>query len=333
MKKLILLIIIPILSFGELTGPHYFDDPNGNTREYYLYVPSDLPENSALVYSLHGWGASGLSMSSYNGFNSLADTYKFLVCYPTALIDGDGGNSGWTSWNTNGLSDVDFILALNEELISEYQIDEAKVFSTGFSYGAEMSHHLARCQTTNIFAAIAPVGGAIFDYMDVCSPSINTSVFMLHGTTDNVVYYNGGDFEGYGPYMSAPDAIASWVDFNSCVFLESYEIPNSNNWTSGPINVEKYINEVNSTSVWFYSIVNLGHSWPTINNSEINASEEIWDFFMYVMNQNNTSSINEKSDPEILLQNSDILGRDTNSKGFNIEIYDDGSVQKKYVIE
>jgi len=29
----------------------------------------------------------------------------------------------------------------------------------------------------------------------------------------------------------------------------------------------------------------------------------------------------------------DILGRDTNQKGFNIEIYDDGSVEKKYVIE
>ena len=28
-----------------------------------------------------------------------------------------------------------------------------------------------------------------------------------------------------------------------------------------------------------------------------------------------------------------VLGKDTNQKGFNIEIYDDGSVQKKYLIE
>ena len=34
-----------------------------------------------------------------------------------------------------------------------------------------------------------------------------------------------------------------------------------------------------------------------------------------------------------LIETLDILGRDTNSKGFNIEIYDDGSVEKKYVIE
>ena len=34
-----------------------------------------------------------------------------------------------------------------------------------------------------------------FDYMDICSPSVKTSVFLLHGTSDNIVYYDGGDFE------------------------------------------------------------------------------------------------------------------------------------------
>ena len=29
----------------------------------------------------------------------------------------------------------------------------------------------------------------------------------------------------------------------------------------------------------------------------------------------------------------DILGRETSNKGFNIEIYDDGSVEKKYLIK
>ena len=34
-----------------------------------------------------------------------------------------------------------------------------------------------------------------------------------------------------------------------------------------------------------------------------------------------------------LIKKMGILGRDTNGKGFNIEIYDDGSTEKKYVIE
>ena len=37
--------------------------------------------------------------------------------------------------------------------------------------------------------------------------------------------------------------------------------------------------------------------------------------------------------PHKLIKVIDILGKDTNQKGFNIEIYDNGSVEKKYVIE
>ena len=47
----------------------------------------------------------------------------------------------------------------------------------------------------------------------------------------------------------------------------------------------------------------------------------------------NNSLINESTTKKILLKTIDFLGRGTNSKGFNIEIYDDGSVEKKYVIE
>jgi len=34
-----------------------------------------------------------------------------------------------------------------------------------------------------------------------------------------------------------------------------------------------------------------------------------------------------------LLKITDILGRETTNKGFNIEIYDDGSVEKKYLMK
>ncbi len=41
----------------------------------------------------------------------------------------------------------------------------------------------------------------------------------------------------------------------------------------------------------------------------------------------------ELSNNKSLIKRIDILGRDKNQKGFKIEIYDDGSVEKKYVIE
>ena len=47
----------------------------------------------------------------------------------------------------------------------------------------------------------------------------------------------------------------------------------------------------------------------------------------------NISYINKSFKNRAKLKTIDILGRDTNSKGFNIEIYDDGSVEKKYLIK
>ena len=79
------------------------------------------------------------------------------------------------SQNKFSLSDIDFIQALNDSLQNEYQFDVNKVFATGLSYGAEMSYHLASCQTSNVFAAIATVGGAMWDFVNngwpiVCPP-------------------------------------------------------------------------------------------------------------------------------------------------------------------
>ena len=55
-------------------------------------------------------------------------------------------------------------------------------------------------------------------------------------------------------------------------------------------------------------------SWPL----ELNNNSELTDDFY---------------ENRIILKTIDILGRDSYRKGFDIEIYDDGSVQKKYVIE
>jgi poly(3-hydroxybutyrate) depolymerase len=259
MKKLLLtLLCLPFIGFGQ-DGPFYFTD-NNIQREFYLHIPNNLPANSPIVYVFHGWGGNGGQIMSSTAFNILSDQNNFAVCYPTALIDGDNGTSGLTSWNCSGLSDVDFIHALNDSLQNQYQFDENKIFATGFSYGGDISFHLARCQNSNIFDAIAPLAGTIFDYMNICLPSSNISVLVLHGTNDNVINFNGGNFPNYGPYMSAPDIVTNWVNYNSCSLDTSYsllDVNNDNNITD----VTKYHNINTGDKVWFYK-VNYGlHTW------------------------------------------------------------------------
>lgn len=44
-------------------------------------------------------------------------------------------------------------------------------------------------------------------------------------------------------------------------------------------------------------------------------------------------NISEYINSKSIIKTTDLLGRDAAQKGFKIEIYDDGSVEKKYVIE
>ena len=47
----------------------------------------------------------------------------------------------------------------------------------------------------------------------------------------------------------------------------------------------------------------------------------------------NNSFMQEQTNNKPLLKTIDILGRETTNKGFQLHIYDDGSVEKKYLIK
>ena len=336
MKKLLLLLLcVPLIGFSQ-DGPFYFTH-NNIQREFYLHIPNNLPSNSPIVYVFHGWGGDGEQIMLNTAFNILSDQNNFAVCYPTALIDGDHGISGLTSWNCSGLSDINFIHALNDSLQNQYQFDENRIFATGFSYGGDMSFHLARCQSKDVFDAIAPLAGTVFDYMNTCSTSTNISVLVLHGTNDNVIYYNGGNFPNYGNYMSAPSIVDDWAFYNSCFLDTSYsllDINNDNNITD----VTKYQNMNTGDKVWFYTVNNGLHAWFDVSpwgNDDFWASEEIWNFFSQV--GTNTTSLHNQENLAVkdLSKIINTLGQEIQSSLDHLlfYIYNDGTVEKKMIIE
>ena len=337
MRKLFLtLLVIPLFVCGQ-DGPFYFTH-NNIQRQFYFHIPNNLPANSPIVYVFHGHGGSGSSIMSNTAFNILSDQSNFAVCYPTGVVDG----SGLTAWDVGGLSDIDFIQALNDSLQNEYQFDVNRVFATGFSYGAEMSYHLASCQTSNVFAAIATVGGAMWDFVNngwpiVCPPSVDVSVFILNGTNDNVFNYYGGYYSGVGDYLSVDSAVSYWVNYGSCVLSTSYALPDINN-DNNLTEVTKYNNTNNGDKVWLYKVNNGLHEWFDVGpwgNDDFWASEEIWNFFSQV--GSNTTSLNDQKDDfnRRLLKTINVLGQEMQSSSNKLlfYIYDDGTVEKKIIIE
>ena len=173
--------------------------------------------------------------------------------------------------------------------------------------------------------------------MNICLPSSNISVLVLHGTNDNVINFNGGNFPNYGPYMSAPDIVTNWVNYNSCSLDTSYsllDINNDNNITD----VTKYHNINTGDKVWFYKVNNGLHTWFDVapwGNDDFWASEEIWNFFSEV--GANTTSLNNKdnlkeNNPSRIINT---LGQETQSSldCLLFYMYDDGTVEKRIIIE
>lgn len=127
------------------------------TREYILAVPDDYDPNHPyrLIFGWHPWGGSAEQTANmgYFGIESVSDGQAILVA-PEGQDFQDGG-LGWG--NENG-EDIDFLHAMLDRFGSELCIDQNRIFSTGFSFGAMFSFTLA-CSQSSMMRAIAPQAG------------------------------------------------------------------------------------------------------------------------------------------------------------------------------
>lgn len=140
-----------------LEGGRASIDVNGKMREYILYIPDNYDPNQAyrLIFGWHPWGGSAAQTEQmgYFGLESVSNGQAILVA-PEGQDYQDNG-LGWG--NENG-EDLDFMHAMVDRFSSELCIDQNRIFSTGFSFGAMFSFTLA-CSQDGLMRAIAPQAG------------------------------------------------------------------------------------------------------------------------------------------------------------------------------
>ncbi|SPM28892.1 Poly(3-hydroxybutyrate) depolymerase, partial [Mycobacterium terramassiliense] len=250
----------PPAGFVNGTSLHHLK-VGGLDRSYRLYKPVGLPASAPLVVVMHGYSGSGRQVERDYQWDGLADWGKFLVAYPDGLgrawnVDGETccGRSG-----RDGVDDVGFIRAAVADIAKNLGVDPARVYATGMSNGAIMSFTLA-C-TTDIFAAIGPVAGT---QLNACRAPRPTSVMQIHGTTDRLVPYGGG--QGFsvinGP--SVPDVNAFWRNVDQC------GAPTAT--ASGPVTTST-AGCAGGRAVVLVTVDGGGHEWPPF------ASQALWQFF------------------------------------------------------
>ncbi|MFT4611586.1 MAG: polyhydroxybutyrate depolymerase [Glaciecola sp.] len=285
MYKLTTLIIIMLFSHLITHAQFITFEHDGIDRQYLYYEPSNLNENSPLVFVMHGYTGDANSMRNYSQMNQIADQYGFAVCYPRGTSDSGGNrfwNVGYAFHQTETVNDVAFLTELAEYLQITHNLNPDYTFATGFSNGAEMCYMLA-CQSYDTFKAVAPVAGMILqDILDDCDDSPPIPLFEIHGSQDSVTPLSGdpNNNDGWGAYPSIPFTINYFVEKNECTSTNTETLPNINNSDGSFINSEKHLNGTNNNEVWYYEVVGGGHDWPGAwGNMDINAGEEAWMFF------------------------------------------------------
>ena len=279
---------------NETGNPEYSLDVGGRKRTYLLHLPKghDGQSTLPLVVVFHGGGGNAPNAVRMTGMDAKADAETFLVAYPNGTGPVDGAFLTWNAWNCCGpalddtADDVGFVRALVERLRRDHDVDPKRIFATGLSNGGMMTHRVG-CELSDIFAAIAPVAGAL--NTEDCRPKDPVSVVIFHGTADRHVRYDGGPpletADRRHPRVDKPVsyAVASWVKHNRCK-------PDPLHSRKGGVVHDVYADGADGAGVELYAIEGQGHAWPggrkgrrygnvDAPTTEISATDLMWDFF------------------------------------------------------
>lgn len=163
-------------------------------RSYMLYVPDGIDARSApLLVTMHGLGGSGGQHAEKIEMESTADRHGFVIASPTGARTWDNSDRGL---------DIGFIRDVVADVRATHCIDGRRIYASGHSNGAFMTHRLA-CDAADLFAAGASMAaGDVENGLQggPCQPDGRTvppgeepmPLALWHGDSDSVIRYQSG---------------------------------------------------------------------------------------------------------------------------------------------
>lgn len=228
---------------------------DGKNRTMNVYAPKNIEKNRPLIIQMHGMNQDAPYQQNAAKWESIADTARFIVVFP----NGEG-----KAWDLSGNKDLNFLKAIINDMYSKYGIDKKRVYVSGFSMGGMMSYYAATKMADQI-AAIAPCSGYPLGG-GTPSSSRPMPIIHTHGTTDDVVNYNGG-----------VSNLKNWVNYEKCntnsTKYSQYPVGKS----SSAASLEVWTGCQGGSEIRLMSIAGKGH-WYSMDLASVNTSDEIWNF-------------------------------------------------------
>ena len=167
---------------------------DGISRKYLVFAPKGYDKPLPIVVALHGGGSNARQTERFTRFNALASREGFVVVYPEA-VEGhwnDGRGVEELKAQRDNIDDVKFVRLILDQVSKEHKIERSRVFCTGISNGAIMSHRLT-AEASDLIAAIAPVAGGMAPTIaKKFHPDYPVSIFIIQGDADPLVPIRGG---------------------------------------------------------------------------------------------------------------------------------------------
>jgi len=271
-------------------------------RSAIVHVPPHAIDKRdiSVVLNFHGGGGHGANEQEYSLMDRLADRETFVAVYPNG--SGRFGKRLLT-WNAgtccayaviNNVDDVGFVRALISKLAESIPIDRRRIYATGLSNGAMMSHRLA-AEAGDLIAAVAPVAGGMV--VPGMKSTRAVPVMHIHSVDDPRALYAGG----LGPpfpltksqvfHPNIDQMIARWVKYNGCSTEPAVVDRRAGREGSGQSSTRYvYSHCRDGVEVDLWKLTGAGHVWPGgkqkfmerilgPSTEIIDANQEMWNFF------------------------------------------------------
>ena len=185
MRYLLPVLIAASLSFAQWGGGggkslNDYKKESVSGREIHVYAPSNLAPKSPLLISCHGMDQDPNYQQSNTHWEAVADTAGFVVVYPR-------GGTGMSTWDISGDKDTKWMVEIIAQMVKEYDIDEKRVYLSGFSMGGMFTYH-SMSKIADKIAAFAPTSGT--NVMGASKAMRPVPIIHPHGTNDDVLGYD-----------------------------------------------------------------------------------------------------------------------------------------------
>ena len=202
---------------ARAAGGLFVVDVNGQKRTATVLERSRLkraPRTTIIV--LRGGESrarrSGLSrVDRFLGLDTFAGA-GIVLAFPTAVD---------SRWSIDGgkADDVAFVRALATRLVAEGVADKRRIFIAGVSSGGVMALRILCDGGDYLSGGAVMIANLPTDLAASCKPSRPRAMFMLNGTADPLMPYQGGpaklaDFKG--DVVSVDDTLAPFLAANDC---------------------------------------------------------------------------------------------------------------------